>query len=234
MVRIVAIALSVTALWCADIASAQTVVGSDTSLGRYNRLREYSSRTPTIFTPTSPDVLGTTAIGAGVTFYDARFRRVSNTDRDHPLVAKLAAPLVGLTPEAQLFRAQTEVLARVRWSHDLDNMKVADFWSNAGETLERGTGDSEDIAITTMQVLKAAGFEARNLYISIGRDRKVGQHIVLIARTTSGFMMLDDRIGHPVPASGARSFLPVLTVGQGKSWVHGRRREGLTAHASAQ
>lgn len=219
--------------WC-DAATAQTVIGADSDLGRYNRLRQYGSRAPAVFAPASPDVLGTAAIAAGVTFYDARFRRVSNTDRDHPLVKALAAPLDGLSPEAQLFRAQAEVLAKVRWSHDLDNMRVADFWSNAGETLERGKGDSEDIAIVTMQVLKAAGFDERNLYISIGRDRKVGQHIVLLARTESGFMLLDDRIGHPVAARGGQNFTPIFTVGLGKSWIHGRRRQSSTAHASAQ
>lgn len=234
MVRIAWIALAGLALGSGEMAAAQTVIGADGAPGRYNRLRDLGSRGPTIFAPTSPDVLGTAAIGAGVTLYDVRFRRVANTDRDHPLVKELAAPLASLTPEAQLFRAQAEVLARVRWSHDLDNMKVADFWSNAGETLERGTGDSEDIAIATMQVLKAAGFEERNLYISIGRDRKVGPHIVLLAKTDSGFMMLNDRLGHPVAARGSQNFTPIFTIGQGKSWIHGRRRASMTAHASAQ
>jgi hypothetical protein len=32
-------------------------------------------------------------------------------------------------------------------------MKVADLWANAGETLERGAGDSEDIAVVEMLVL---------------------------------------------------------------------------------
>ncbi|MEP7315636.1 MAG: transglutaminase-like cysteine peptidase [Sphingomicrobium sp.] len=234
MVRIAWIALAGLSLGCGEMAAAQTVIGTEGAPGRYNRLRDLGSRGTTIFAPASPDVLGTAAIGAGVTFYDARFRRVSNTDLDHPLVKQLAAPLAGLSPEAQLFRAQAEVLSRVRWSHDLDNMKVADFWSNAGETLERGAGDSEDIAIATMQVLKAAGFDGRNLYISIGRDRKVGQHIVLLARTASGFMMLDDHIRHPVSARGSQNFTPIFTIGQGKSWIHGRRRESMTAHASAQ
>jgi predicted transglutaminase-like cysteine proteinase len=42
-------------------------------------------------------------------------------------------------------------------------MGVADFWANAGETLRRGTGDAEDIAIAKMQVLKAAGFDPKDL-----------------------------------------------------------------------
>ena len=213
---------------------AQTVVGPDSAPGRYNRLRDISVRPAASITPARPDVFGTTAIGAGVTFYDARFRRVSLADRDHPEILKLAGPLRGLPAEQQLAAAQAAVLKRVRWTHDLDNMRVADFWSNAAETLERGTGDSEDIAIVVMQVLKAAGFDPRDLYISIGRHRRAGTHAVLLARTPSGFMMIDDRVPQPVAAIGEATFTPVMTIGYGKSWIHGRRIAGMTARAGAR
>ena len=42
-----------------------------------------------------------------------------------------------------------------------------------------------------------------------------------------------DRVGHPVAASGAGLFTPILTVAQGKSWLHGRRVRAMTEHASA-
>jgi predicted transglutaminase-like cysteine proteinase len=232
--RLAAMALALGTLTIADSATAQTVVGAASDSERYNRLRDFSSRSPAIFAPHSPNVFGTAAVGAGVTFYDARFRRVSTTDRTHPLVLSLAEPLRALSPDQQLESAQRAVLQRVRWSHDLDNMKVADFWSNAGETLERGAGDSEDIAIATMQVLRAAGWDARDLYVSIGRHRKLGQHIVLLARMPSGFMMLDDKIGRPVGARDLGQFTPVLTVGQGRSWVHGHRRSSGNVHAAAR
>lgn len=224
--------LAIICAFTAGSALAQTVVGPDSAPSRYNRLRDYAVR-PVTIVPASPDVFGTATIGAGVTFYDARFRRVSQADRADPAVLELASALRGLSPLDQLAAVQREALRRVKWSHDFDNMHVADFWSNAGETLQRGTGDSEDIAIVEMQALKAAGFNARDLYISIGRSKQVGAHVVLLARTPDGFMMLDDRTGHPVPAVDNRLFTPVLTIGEGKSWIHGRRVRGMTAHASA-
>ena len=225
------------AIICAFTASAalsQTVIGPESSPGRYNRLRDMSARPLTAVQPTSPDVFGTAAVGAGVTFYDARFRRVAQADRNDPAILAIADGLRGLAPTEQLAAAQREVLTRVRWTSDLDNMRVADFWSNAGETLQRGTGDSEDIAIVQMQVLKAAGYNPRDLYISVGRSKQVGAHIVLIARTPTGFMMLDDRVGTPEPAVSTRQFVPVLTIGEGKSWIHGRRVGGAARHASAR
>lgn len=232
--EILRIALASLAACFASSSLAQTVVGPDSAPGRYNRLRDMSVRPGAAIAPVRPDVFGTAAIGAGVTFYDARFRRVSLADRDHPEILKLAEGLHGLAPEQKVAAAQAAVLKRVRWTHDLDNMRVADFWSNAAETLERGTGDSEDIAIVVMQVLKAAGYDPRDLYISIGRHRRAGTHVVLLARAPSGFLMVDDRVGQPVPATAAAQFTPVMTIGYGKSWLHGRRVAGMTARAGAR
>jgi predicted transglutaminase-like cysteine proteinase len=121
----------------------------------------------------------------------------------------------------------------VRWMHDLDNMGVADFWANAGETLRRGTGDSEDIAIAKMQVLKAAGFNPKDLYISVGRHSTRGAHILLLAKTAGGFFVLDDQgNGLMTPSQHAR-FTPVMTLGQGMSWLHGRRAGSRVASAGS-
>lgn len=176
--------------------------------------------------PASPDVFGTVALNAGVTFYDARFRRVASTDARDPIVTSLAAAVAGLDPVAKLRMVQQEVNRRVRWMHDLDNMGVGDFWANAGETLRRGTGDSEDIAIVKMQVLKAAGFSPKDLYLSIGRHNVRGAHVVLLARTTGGFFVLDDLNQDIMTPAQHGRFTPVMTLGQGSSWVHGRRVGG--------
>lgn len=185
-----------------------------------------SSRPLILNSPSSPDVFGTVALNAGVTFYDARFRRVASTDNKDPLVTGLAVGLAGLDPVAKLQMVQHEVNRRVRWMHDLDNMGVADFWANAGETLRRGTGDSEDIAIAKMQILKAAGFSPKDLYISIGKHNVRGAHVLLLARTAGSFYVLDDTLQNiATPAQHAR-FTPVMTLGQGMSWIHGRRVAG--------
>jgi predicted transglutaminase-like cysteine proteinase len=172
--------------------------------------------------PDSPNVFGTVALNAGVTLYDARFRRVAAADSRDPLVMRLAAGAANLDPVGKLRMIQQEVSQSVHWAHDLDNMGVSDFWANAGETLRRGTGDSEDIAIVKMQALKAAGFNPKDLYISIGRHSTRGAHILLLAKTASGFFMLDDQDGM-VPATDRGRFTPIMTIGQGMSWIHGRR-----------
>ncbi len=218
----------------ASAAPAQTVVGRDSVAGKYNRLRDVTVRPHNTVAPVTPDIFGTAAVGAGVTFYDARFRRIANTDRNHPLVLQMAEGLRGLSPEQQLVAVHSKVRERVRWAHDLDTMRVADLWANAGETLERGAGDSEDIAAVKMQVLKAAGWNQRDLDMSIGREKGVGAHIVLLARAPSGFYVLDDRASRPLSPQQHAKFTPILTLGQGKSWVHGRRVSGVSSRLSAR
>jgi predicted transglutaminase-like cysteine proteinase len=184
--------------------------------------------------PASPDVFGTVALKAGVTFYDARFRRVAAADARDPLLEGLAAGAANLDPVAKLRLIQAEVNRRIRWMPDLDNMGVADFWANAGETLRRGTGDSEDIAIVKMQALKAAGFNPKDLYISIGRHNVRGAHILLLARTAAGFFVLDDPVqgGGITSAAQNTRFTPIMTLGQGMSWLHGRRAGRMASAGS--
>ena len=184
--------------------------------------------------PDSPDVLGTAAIDAGVTIYDVRFRRVS-ADRDDARLRIIADSLRGLSPSEQLAKVKLLVGRLVRSAPDLETMRGHDYWSNASDTLNRGAGDDEDIAIVQMQALKAAGFATRDLYISVGRHRSRGLHAVLIARTPQGFFMLDSAEPRVIAASGnaSASFTPIMTIGAGRSWLHGyRTRTASTTLAS--
>lgn len=179
--------------------------------------------------PAAPNIMGTAALNAGVTLYDARFRRVAAADRSDSRVLEIARQLEGLSPVEQLYRVKQAVAQRVRYGSDLDTIGVSDLWGNAGETLQRGMGDDEDIAIVEMQALKAAGFNPADLYLSIGRHKQRGAHTVLVARTPQGFYVLDDAEAHPVMANGRGKFVPMITIGEGRSWIHGYRRAGYAA-----
>jgi len=190
-----------------------------------------------VATPASPDIFGTVALGAGVTAYGARWRRVSGADERDPRVRALAAAALasGANPLARMFAVHAEVGRRIRWRRDLDTYHVSDYWAQAGETLTRGEGDSEDIAVLKMQVLKAAGFAPRDIYLSVGRDPARGADTLLLVRVGSAFYALDDRNPHPVRALGATRFRPVITLGRGSAWIHGRRvatRQARTASAA--
>lgn len=176
-------------------------------------------------TPISPNIFGTVALDAGVTAYGARWRRVSAADqRDERVLALASAAMAsGHDAMARLATVHSEVSRRIRWERDLDTYRISDYWAQAGETLSRGQGDGEDIAILKMQVLKAAGFPARDIYLSIGRDRLRGADSLLLVRIGGIFYSLDDRNPAPVRVTAAGRFQPVITLGRNNAWIHGRR-----------
>jgi len=174
------------------------------------------------FVPVSPDVFGTVALNAGMTAYDVRWRRVSAADQSDERIAQIAAAAAGLDAMHKLAAVQTEVKHRITWRTDLDGYGISDYWANAGETLTKGVGDSEDIAVVKMQALKAAGFNPRDLYLSVGRDKSRGADALLLARADGQFYVLDDRSDRPLTADAYARFVPVITLGQGKTWLHGR------------
>jgi predicted transglutaminase-like cysteine proteinase len=183
--------------------------------------------------PAKPNIYGTVALNAGVTAYGARWRRVSAADEFDPRVRALGASVStsAIDPMARLAMVQAEVARRVRWSRDLDTYHVADYWAQAGETLTRGEGDSEDIAILKMQILKAAGFAARDIYLSVGRDQARGADTMLLVRVGDQFYSLDDRDPRPVLANNRRQFVPIITLGKNSAWLHGHRLGTRTARA---
>lgn len=176
--------------------------------------------------PTSPDVFGTVALDAGVTVYGARWRRVSAADERDPRLAAMMAGVSDLDPVAKLGFVQREVRRRIAWRRDLDGYRVSDYWAQAGETLDRGYGDSEDIAVLKMQALKASGFNSRDFYLSIGRDSARGADTLLLVRVDGKFYALDDRLDRPLTSEEYARFVPVLTLGKGNAWLHGKRYAG--------
>lgn len=175
------------------------------------------------FVPVSPDVFGTVALNAGMTAYDVRWRRVSGADQTDPRIAQIAAACSSLTSLQKLAIVHSEVNRRVTWRADLDGYGIADYWANAGETLTKGVGDSEDIAVVKIQALKAAGFNPRDLYLSVGRDSKRGADALLLVRADGRFYVLDDRAERPLTPEEHARFVPIITMGaNGKTWLHGK------------
>lgn len=185
--------------------------------------------------PVFPHIINTVALDAGVTAYDVRWRRVSAADQADPRIVAIASAAIRASgdPVARLGIVQAEVSRRIRYRTDLENYRVSDYWASAGETLTRGEGDGEDIAILKMQALKAAGFAARDLYLSVGRERTRGVDAMLVVRVGERFFLLDDRNPAPLANPADGRFQPVITLGRNSAWLHGRRI-GRFAASTAQ
>lgn len=174
----------------------------------------------------APELFGTTAIPIRAQRFAAEWARARKDASWHPALQKLVAPVRHLDRQAQVDFVQQAVNQRIRWRSDATEWGVHDYWASAVQTLERGVGDMEDRAIVKMQALKLLGFPARDLYLTLGRDKVGGPMAVLIVRTGRRLYVLDDLGGRPVPAERREGFTPQLSFGNEAIWAHATRIAG--------
>lgn len=181
--------------------------------------------------PVSPDLFGTAAVAA--TRVDPRWQRVAGTGSDNPSIGHIVDSFAALDRYGQAGHVQAAFNRAVTYRADQELWGARDHWATADETLARGAGDCEDIAIAKMQALRRLGFEDRDLYLSVGRDAAGREHAVLLVRIDGRFWVLDDRAERMIEADEFHGFTPTLTFGAGTSWVHGLRRAALAGPAAA-
>ena len=199
----------------------------------------YSKWNPIIVTanapPMTPDLFGTVALPVKAERYYEGWERARRDASRLPSMQQLIAPARGLGRDKQIAYVQAAVTRRVRWMSDATEYGHHDYWASAAETLEHGAGDMEDRAILKMQALRALGVPQRDLYLTMGRDRVGGPITVLIVRAGKRLYVLDDLGGAPIYADRREGFEPMLTLGYGGSWIHGRRiRAGAPAKVAAR
>lgn len=155
-----------------------------------------------------------------------------------PILQQMVAPARGLSPIAQMTFVQSRVHNSIRWMSDATQWGQHDYWATAEQTLLRGAGDMEDRAIVKMHALRALGFPAKDLFVTLARDRVGGPVSVLTVRANGGYYILDDTGGAPFRVdSRGRDFQPILSFGWNGAWVHmsaGRRSVSISSASSSQ
>ena len=174
-------------------------------------------------TAPAPELFGTVALPVRADRYAAGWRRADRDASFLPSMQRLVAPARGLDRQQQVAYVQAAVTRNVRWISDATEWGLHDYWASAAETLQHGAGDMEDRAIVKMQALRTLGVPARDLYLTMGRDRVGGPITVLLVRMGQRFYVLDDLGGAPVAADRRQGFEPMITLGQNGSWIHGHR-----------
>lgn len=174
--------------------------------------------------PAAPELRGTVALPAKLSLYAAGWERARRTATGDPRLAQLIQPARSLPRAEQLAFVQGTVHRSVRWISDATEYGRRDYWASPAETLARGRGDMEDRAILKMEALKNLGFSASDLFVTVGTDRVAGPVTVLIVRLDGRYVMLDDTGSSPLMVESRPDFEPMMTLGHGGSWLHGRRR----------
>lgn len=168
-----------------------------------------------------PNMLGTRTVAIRADRFNGSWAHAMQDASRSPVLQRLVAPARGLSRMQQIGYVQSRVHKSIRWISDATEWGRHDYWATASETLAHGAGDMEDRAIVKMHALRALGFNAGDLFLTMGRDRVGGPITVLVARLNGRFYVLDDTGGSPfLIESRRKEFQPLLSFGSSGVWAH--------------
>lgn len=132
----------------------------------------------------------------------------------------LIKPALAMTQAQKIAYIQSVVTNNIRWQSDTTLWRRHDYWASAAETLNAGAGDAEDRAIVKLQALRALGFSADDLFLTMARDSIGGPITVLSVRQGNHFLILPDN-GNAFPAASRKvEFVPLISLGMRGAWLH--------------
>lgn len=110
----------------------------------------------------------------------------------------------------------------IEFTDDRQLFGKADYWAGARKTLALRRGDCEDIALTKMELLAAAGVRREDMILTIAKDLvRNADHAVLIVRHGGRFYLLDNNADKVLEASASHDYRPIFSYGAGQTWIHG-------------
>jgi predicted transglutaminase-like cysteine proteinase len=121
--------------------------------------------------------------------------------------------------EKLLGRVNRQVNRHVRQVSDAARFARNDVWQ--ASSIARGAaGDCEDLALEKRKLLIEAGVPAGRLFLAVAYGRAgVGLHLVLIARTDDGDVVLDSRSAAITPWSNAPyTWIAMQSADQPRLW----------------
>ena len=174
-----------------------------------------------------PDVFGSSALPVAHTPLDRQWHRASASRLGNDGLWKhLLSELKGKDRRTQVEGVNHWVNQRLRFADDMLVYGTADRWATAKESLGIGRGDCEDFAIAKMQLLRALGVPAKDLYLTIVRDlARREDHAILVVRLEDQFVVLDNGGDRIFGTGEIKDYRPVFSFTAAGSWLHGYARD---------
>lgn len=121
-------------------------------------------------------------------------------------------------PRGPLVAVQDLVDEQVRFADDpLSGSEGGDAWASPLQTLGRGFGDCEDIAILKLATLKHLGLDMAAMRLVVLKLKDATgltspMHAVLLVETEAGRLVLDNLEGAPLPEDAAFNYQPLYAL----------------------
>jgi len=151
--------------------------------------------------------------------------------RWHNLVQKVAA----LEGEERLQAVNEGINALLTYASDEEVYGVGDHWATLQESMARGRGDCEDIAIAKMWLLNAAGVDLSSMRLVVLKDTLRNlDHAVLSVVEDGHQFVLDNTAWKVGRADWMRGYRPIYALSSQQSWIYGARVPSAPALQIAQ
>jgi predicted transglutaminase-like cysteine proteinase len=181
-----------------------------------------------------PDIFGSVALKVEHTPLDNKWEHVEHA-RVSGAAATYAKALRSTEERGRLEAINSYVNRKVRFVDDERQYGRADVWSTANSTLSRGRGDCEDYAIAKIQMLRAAGFSDRDIYLVVLQDLvRRADHAVAVVRSNGHMYVLDNGTDELLDSAAVADYRPILTFSAHGTWTHGYRVASPVTVASAE
>ncbi len=168
-----------------------------------------------------PDIFGSVAMAVSRTPLDGKWAAVARSAPTASIPASLLRSARAAQGLQRIEMVNRWVNGRLRFVNDPQG---GDVWTSAMQSLQRGAGDCEDYAIAKMQLLAAAGFDRRAMFLVIARDLvRRADHAVLAVRVDGQLMILDNMTDRVLPSSAVSDYRPIMSFNAFGRWTHGYR-----------
>lgn len=177
--------------------------------------------TPSVTRQSSRDFLATTRVAIGHTEFSRSWNRVSHS---HLTRAEASWLTGGHTAHdlSTLAYVNRKVNHAIAYGSDSAVWHRKDYWATASQTLRRGKGDCEDVAIVKYQALIALGYDPKDLFLTLARDLlRNADHALLIVHENGRFYMLDNSTDAVLRADRSYDYRPTISFNSQSAWLHG-------------
>ena len=147
----------------------------------------------------------------------------------------LVRQVSGLEGEERLQAVNEGINALIVYASDDEVYGVGDHWATLEESMSRGRGDCEDIAIAKMWLLNAAGVDLSSMRLVVLKDELRNlDHAVLSVVENGHQYVLDNAAWKVGRADWMRGYRPIYALSSNQSWIYGMRVPSTTPLQVAQ
>ena len=136
----------------------------------------------------------------------------------------LVRQVSALKGEERLQAVNEGVNALMVYASDEEIYGVGDYWATLQESMSRGRGDCEDIAIAKMWLLNASGVDLSSMRLVVLKDTlRDFDHAVLSVVEDGHQYVLDNTAWKVGRADWMRGYRPIYALSSDQSWIYGMR-----------